>query len=219
LIKGLAVKALSRPEGRSLPEQSVLDDALAGWLDLLRKEAARRAETHPVWAHIDKGFAGGLGDMARERFQQGFRNFRLGLAGEVDRTARGIYEELEKNPAVLNTLRGGKLTLDAAAVVAAVATGGTAHWGLDFILVPLAASITHQLVELLGKQYVDNQRELTRNRQQALVAEYLSAPLAEWLSQWPTTGGSAYERLYLALRRLPASLQELHEAVTRVEQE
>jgi hypothetical protein len=219
LIKGLAVKALSRPEGPNLPEQSVLDDALAGWLDMLRKEAARHADTHPVWAHIDKGFAGGLADLARERFQQGFRNFRLGLAGEVERTARAIYEDLEKNPAILNTLRGGKLTIDTAAVVAAVATGGTAHWGLDFVLVPLAASVTHQLVELVGKQYVDNQRELTRNRQQALVVQYLSAPLAEWLAQWPTTGGSAYERLYLALRRLPAALQHLDEAVTRKEKE
>jgi hypothetical protein len=216
LIKGLAVKALSRPEGPSLPEQAVLGDALTGWLNLLRKEAARRASTHPVWAHIDKGFASGLGEVARERFQQGFRNFRLGLAGEVERTARAIYEDLEKNPAILNTLRGGKFTVDVAAVVAAIATGGTAHWGLDFVLVPLAASITHQLVELLGKQYVDNQREQTRNRQQALVAQYLSAPLAEWLAQWPATGGSAYERLYLALRRLPAALQELDAAVSKL---
>jgi hypothetical protein len=214
LVKGLAVKALRRPESGALPEQGVLDEALAGWLDLLRKEAARRADTHPVWAHIEKGFASGLADQTRERFQQGFRSFRLGLADEVDRTARAIYEELEKNPAVLNTLRGGKLTLDMAAIVAAVATGGV-HWPLDFILVPLAASVTHQLVELMGKQYVDNQREYTRNRQQALVAQYLSGPLAEWLAQWPATGGSAFERLHLILGRVPQVIREFDTAVTQ----
>jgi hypothetical protein len=214
LIKGLVVKAFSRPESSSLPEQSVLDEALAGWLDLLRKEAARRSSTHAVWAHIEEGFAGGLAEQARERFQQGFRSFRLGLAEEVDRTARAIYEELEKNPALLNTLRGGKFTIDIAALAAAVATGGTAHWPLDFVLVPLAASITHQLVELLGKQYVDNQREHTRSRQQALVAQYLSGPLAEWLAQWPATGGSAFERLHQILRRLPTAVRQLDAAVT-----
>ena len=34
--------------------------------------------------------------------------------------------------------------------------------------------MTHQLVELLGKQVVDAQREQTRQRQQALVAQYIS---------------------------------------------
>jgi hypothetical protein len=212
LVKGLVVKALSRPEGASLPEQPVLEQALAGWLDLLRKETARRAGSHPVWAHIEEGFAGGLADLARDRFHQGLRNFRLGLADEVDRTARAIYEDVEKNPAILNTLRGGKFTVDMAAILAAVATGGT-HLAWDFLLVPVAASMTQQLVELLGKQYVDGQREHARNRQQALVTQYVSGPLAEWLAQWPATGGSAYERLHLALRRIPAALLQLEAAV------
>ena len=214
LIKGLAKKAFSRPEGPNLPEQPMLEQALAGWLDMLRKEAARRARTHPVWAHIEEGFEGGLGQQARERFQQGVRSFRLGMAEEVDRTARRIYEELEKKPAVLNSLRGGKLTLDAAAIVAAVATAGH-NWVLDFALVPLAASATHHLVELMGKQYVDSQREQTRDRQQALVKQYLSGPLAEWLAQWPATGGSAYQRLHQTLRRVPMAVQQLDEAVNR----
>jgi hypothetical protein len=216
LIKGLAVKALQRPEVPSLPEQPVLEEALSGWLDLLRKESARRAGNHPLWAHIEEGFNAGLADAARERFQEGYRSFRLGLAEEVDQTARAIYEDLEKNPAILNTLRGGKFTFDVAAVVAAVVTGG-AHWPLDFLLVPVAASMTHQLVELLGRQYVDSQREQTRNRQQALVAQCLSEPLAEWLIQWPATGGSAYERLHLALRRIPSAVRQLDARVNQAE--
>jgi hypothetical protein len=212
LVRGLVVKALARPQTASLPEQPVLEQALAGWLNLLRKEAARRAKEHPVWAHINAGFADGLVERARERFQLGLRGFRAGMADEVERTARAIYEELEKNPTVLNALRGGKLTFDLAAIAGAVATGG-AHWPLDFILVPVAASITHQLVELLGKQYVDSEREQARCRQQALVSQYISGPLAEWLAQWPTTGGSAYERLQLALRRIPVAVQRLDAAV------
>jgi hypothetical protein len=213
LIKGLFAKAMRRPEAAVTPERPVMEQALGGWLDLLRKEAARRAGTHPVWAHINKGFGSGLAEMARERFEQGFRTFQLSLADEADRTARAIYEELERNPVALNTLRGTKFALEIGSITGTVVTLGL-NW-FDVILIPLAASVTHHLVELLGKQYVDNQRELARARQQALASQYVSAPMAEWLAQWPSTGGSAYERLQLALRRIPPALKELDEAVTR----
>jgi hypothetical protein len=208
LVKGLVVKAISRPEAPSRPELPILEDALNGWIDLLRKEAARHDDNHALWAHVAEGFhGGGLAERIRERFQQNYRNFQTGLTTEVDRTARAIYEQLEKTPAVLNTLRGSKFALDLAAIGGTLAAGGiTWH---DFILVPLVASLTHQLVELLGKQVVDTQREQTRERQQALMKQYLSAPLAEWLVQWPATGGSEFERLQLALRRIPAAIAQL----------
>jgi hypothetical protein len=214
LIKGFFNKAIKRPDAPAMPERPVLEAALGGWLDLLRKEAARRADTHPVWAHLDKGFGAGLAEQARERFEQGFRGFQQGLADEVDRTARAIYEELERNPVALNTLRGTKFALEVGAITGAIVTAGQ-NWAIDLILVPLAASITHHLVELLGKQYVDNQREQARARQQALVSQYISGPLAEWLAQWPAAGGSAYERLQLALRRIPWAVQQLDAAVTK----
>jgi hypothetical protein len=66
----------------------------------------------------------------------------------------------------------------------------------------------------LGKQYVENQREQIRTRQQVLVTQYVSGPLAEWLAQWPATGGSTFERLQLALRRIPAAVQQLDVAVS-----
>jgi len=62
---------------------------------------------------------------------------------------------------------------------------------------------------------VDSQREAARNRQQGLETKYISGPLAEWLAQWPATGGSAYERLNLALRRIPSDIRQLNEAVTK----
>jgi hypothetical protein len=189
-----------------------LEQALAGWLDGLRKEAVRRAGSHPVWAYVEEGFRRDLGDLAHQRFEEGLRNFRLSQADEIDKTARAIYEELEKSPAQLNTLRGAKFGLDLAGIVAFVVAGGI-NWH-DVILVPLAASMTHQLIEWLGKGYVDSQREAARNRQQGLETKHISGPLAEWLAQWPATGGSAYERLNLALRRIPSDIRQLNEAVT-----
>ncbi len=208
LLKGLFNKAMRRPEGPSLPEQPVLEGALGGWLDMLRKEAAGRAATHPVWTHLNQGFAAGLAQQARERFEQGFRGFHMSLAGEVERTARAIYEDLEKRPAALNVLRGTKFALEVAAITGTIATVGLTSL-LNVVLVPLAASVTHQLVELLGKHYVDSQRERTRLRQQTLVTQYISGPLAEWLTQWPATGGSHYERLHQVLRRIPVTVEHL----------
>ena len=123
-------------------------------------------------------------------------------------------EKIEKSPARLNTLRGAKFGLDLVGIAGIVAAGGVINWH-DLILVPLAASVTHQLVEWLGKGYVESQREEARNRQQALEKRSISQPLADWLIQWPATGGSAYERLNLALRRIPTAIGQLNEAVTQ----
>jgi hypothetical protein len=211
LVKGLLLRTVKRPDAPGLPERKVLEAGFAGWLDMVRKEATRRAETNLLWQHVHEGFKAGLGEQAREKFEQGFRGFQLGLADEVDRTARAIYEELEKNPVALNTLRGTKFAMEIAAIGTALAAGGINV--MDLVWVPLAASVTQHLVELLGKQYVDNQRELTRTRQQALVTQYISGPLAQWLVQWPSTGGSAIERLQVALRRIPEGIRQLDAAV------
>lgn len=213
LIKGLFGKAFKRPEGPALPEMPVLQDALTGWIDLLRKESARLSSQHPLWAHISQGFATqGLADQIQARSQQGYRAFHLALADETDKTARAIYEQLEQRPGALNTLRGGKLALDLAAIGGVVFIDGGLGF-TDLILAPIAASVTQQLVELLGKQYVDKKRLEARQKQQALMAQYISAPLAEWLTQWPATGGSTFERLQLALRRIPTAIEQVRQLV------
>jgi hypothetical protein len=211
LLKGLFNMAVKRPDLAGLPERKVLEAGFGGWMDLLRKEATRREDANPLWQHVRKGFQSGFTAEARDKFEQGFRGFQLGLADEVERTARSIYEELERNPVALNTLRGTKFAMEVTAIGTALAAGGINV--MDFIWVPLAASVTQHLVELLGKQYVENQREQTRARQQALVTQYLSGPLAQWLIQWPSTGGSAYERLQVSLRRIPEAIQQLDTAV------
>jgi hypothetical protein len=219
LLKGWISKAVTRPETPSRPEQPVLEEALTAWIDMLRKEAARQSSSHPLWAHVAQGFqSGGLAEATRDRFQTLYRNFQMSLTDEVERTARSLYEQLEKNPAVLNTLRGGKFAVDVAAIagtVTATVLSPGLHWWADFILVPLAASMTHQLVELLGYQVVESQREATRQRQQELMVQHLATPLAEWLAGWPATGGSMFERLQLALKRIPPALEQLEQEVKR----
>lgn len=213
LLKGAMTKALSRPEPPSMPELPVMERALAGWLEMLHKEAARRADTHPVWELVEKGFHEDLRAQADERFHQGFRGFHMAISDEVDRTARAIYEDLERQPVKLISLRTGKFALDVGAIAGAVVMGGPG-WN-DVILVPLAASVSHMLIEFFGHQYVEVQREEARRRQEALVSQFVSSPVAEWLIQWPTSGGSRFERLQAALRRFPQAIRQLDVAVTK----
>lgn len=211
LVKDWLNKTLSRPINAGMAERPVLEAALDGWLDLLRKEAVRRSDSHPVWKHIDDGFRNNLATTFHQRFEQTFRGFQTSLADEIERTARSIYEELEKSPATLNTLRGGNFALDVLAIGGALTIG---HFGVqDIVLVPLLASIKQHIVELLGQQYVENQREQIRTRQQFLVSERVTTPLAQWLAQWPATGGSEFERLQIALRRIPPALERLDSVV------
>ena len=94
---------------------------------------------------------------AAQELERLYRTFQLSAAQEVQRTAQAIYEELEKKPALLNTLRAAATPGSSTLPPSASALIG--HLGLhDVILVPLMASIKQQIVELLGRQYVDNQR-------------------------------------------------------------
>src|SRR5262249_10945177 len=124
LLRKLFTTSMQRPEPPTMPERPVLEGALNGWLDFLRKEAARRATGHPLWTHVAQGFSAGLADSVKESFDKNLRAFQLSMADEVERTARSIYEDLEKNPVALNTLRGTKFALEVAAIAGTIAAGG-----------------------------------------------------------------------------------------------
>jgi len=213
LLGKLLKKQFSRPESPQMPERPVMETALNGWLDQLRAESLRRAGQHPLWDHLAKGFESNLPEGARKRFEELFRELQLQQANEVDQIARAIYADLEKNPGLLYSLRTGKLALDVAAIAASFVALGLGHIWWNVVVVPMAVSMTQALVEFFGKAYVDGQREQARRRQQALAQRFVSAPLAEWLLQWPVSGGSSFERLQQVLQRIPASIQQLQPVV------
>jgi len=213
LLKGMFGKITGKGQPPTVPEEPVLTAGMNSWLDALRMEAARRKDTHHLWSHVEKGFQGALPAQVHEQFQDCLREFHVAQLHEVDATARAIYQDLEKNPIALNTLRGGKFALEAASIAGTIIAGGV-NW-LDFILVPLVASLTQELVELMGKQYVDMQRESARQRQLELFQRTMSRPLADWLGEWPATGGSTFEQLQRALRRIPDEIQTLTRIVHR----
>ena len=213
LARGFMGKALVRQDALNLPENEVLGGAMRAWLDLLRAEALRRADTHPMWRHIVNGFGSGLGETTNDRFSNDLRRFQMSSADEIDAICRSITTVLEQNQSLLASLRVGKLLLDAAAVGLAIWAGGIA-W-ITIIYVLIFASLAHQLVEIVVWQFVEQKRAAMRARRELMVSQYLAAPLGEWLVQWPSTGGSAYERLQMTLRRVPPAIDELCAAVAK----
>jgi hypothetical protein len=210
LLKDAILKLTTVPNPAGIPEGPVLEAALKGWLDQLRKEAARREETHQLWQHVEKGFHGRLPAEVQEQFKACLAEFHRGLTNEVEVTARAIYEDLEQRPALLNTLRGIKFTTEVVSIGGTIIAGGLSPWDL---LIFLVAPLIQEITEFFGKQYVDTQKERARQRQQDLLARTVASPIAEWLIAWPATGGSSFERLELALRRIPSDIEQISQVV------
>ncbi len=214
LLRNFMNKAVMRPESINLAEDNVLDEGRRAWLNQLRAESLRRADGHALWRHVVNGFNSGLEEAATERYKNDLHRFQVGSADEIDATCRALTSGLERNVSLLAFLRVAKLLLDAIAIGLAFWAGGLSYPTLIYI--PLFASISHQLVEVIVWQFVEQKRISTRARREEMVKQYISGPLAEWLIQWPATGGSAYERLQMTLRRVPDAIRELTAGVNQL---
>jgi hypothetical protein len=201
-----------RPDVLNLSEQTVLHDSLKGWLDGLQAEALRRASSHPLWKQIAVRFDSELGPQARDRFATEFRTFELKESEDLEEAGRALVAGLENNPALLYTLRGGKFALDLVIIVSVIYFTWPPGWML--LLIPLGVSATHQFAELATRGVAEGARHRIRSHREALVTTSLSAPLANWLSEWPSTGGTSFEKLQQVLRRVPDLIHQMEERVT-----
>ena len=206
-LRTLVEKAVIRPAAVNVGESRVLEGSFRAWMDQLRAEAIRRADTHPLWKHISRGFNAGLSDAAADQFQALLRSHQVSSAEEIEGAARAVTAGLEHNPAGLAMLRAGKLILDLTAVGLAI-WAGWLDWTMIVYLF-LFVSAAHQVVELIVRQYVEGKRRGIRARKMATVTQAVSGPMADWLTRWPATGGSAYEKLQGALRRVPDVIAQL----------
>ncbi|AWM38344.1 hypothetical protein GobsT_35270 [Gemmata obscuriglobus] len=202
---------LVRPDVLNLSEESVLSGALAGWLDALHTEALRKAGAHAIWKQVSIRFESELAPQARDRFATDFRSFELKETDDLEQAGRALVNGLEKNPALLYSLRGGKLAVDLAIIGGVVYSTWPPGWGL--LLIPLGVSASHQTAELATRAVAEGARQRVRSHRESLMTASLSAPLANWLTEWPATGGTSLEKLQQVLRRVPESIRTLEERV------
>ena len=200
-----------RPDALNLSEQKVLSDALAGWLGMLQAESLRRAGTHPLWKQIAVRFDSDLGPQARDRFGTEFRVFELKESEDLEAAGKALVAGLENNPALLYTLRGGKFALDLVIIGSVVYFTWPPGWFL--LLIPLGVSATHQFTELATRGVAEGARARVRAHRESLVTASLTTPLSEWLTEWPSTGGTSFEKLRQVLRRVPDLIRQMEERV------
>jgi len=200
-------KTLTRPSTLNLSEQAVCAAAMGAWLDGLQAESLRKSGSHPLWKQVTHGFDAGLKGQVGDLYQQQYRNFELKQTDELDHAARAVPEALANSPILLNGVRVGTVAFDIAAAVAVVVFTWPPDWSL-LLIIP-AVSLTRQIVELLVKAAVDRGRNRLRAKREALLAEHLTGPVEKWLGDWPSSGGSALEKLQLVLRRVPDAIREL----------
>jgi len=205
-LKSLLGWARSAPAVH-LPEETTLRPAFAAWLDLLLHEALRRQADHPLWVRVREELQGAWRRKLAEDFERLLSQFAREQSQAVEALARSIHEELAKNPLALNSLRGLKFTIEAGSVAGVVAFMGLNVWDLawPFIIPPLV----QELVELMGEQYVNAEREKARRRQLELLQTVLSDPLTETLVQWPIREVESLKTAAAIGARLPDARRQL----------
>ncbi len=213
VAKSLYQKLVGKSTGQEMPEEPIFHAALRGWLDRLQVEAAKRSKDHPIFAKLDEAFKGTLRGEVENRYQACLPEFRRGLEEEVERTARAIYEDVEKNPVLLNSLRGIKLSAEVLIVLGILISGGINIW--DPILIMIITPFVQEITEFFGKQYVEQHKAGTRQRQLELMSRTVAVPLEDWLARLPITSTDQFHRLEQVVQRLPQNIALLKDAVTR----
>lgn len=207
---------MQKPTQAGPQEVQILQSSFQGWLDRLRLNVIQQEQGNPVQQALREAFKEQREALFMTKFTSQIHSFIQQQSVETAKTARAIYEELGKQPAALNTLRGIKFSVEAASVAGVVFTAGT-HLLLYPLLLPLAASLTQGLTEALGKKYVDAEREKARSRQLQLFKETLTTPMSAELLKWPYDLVPELHNLRTITARLPANLQGLKQFLAKQE--
>lgn len=122
----------------------------------------------------------------REIFTSRGQQIRKEFEPEIDAAAQRLYEQLQSQPTLLNSLRAARATADAAGVALAVKSGGLAP--TDLILAPAMLSVTTLLTESALGKYLDAiKAELRERQRQHINSRLLQGILADELRRLSAT--------------------------------
>jgi len=103
---------------------------------------------------------------------------------EIEEAANRLYENLQQQPATLNSLRAARVTTDAAALVLAIHTGGLS--ATDLVLAPALLSLTSLLAEsAVGQHMKVIEKELKEKQGKQVEQLLINQVLREKLSVLP----------------------------------
>lgn len=151
-------------------EELALREATERMLTTLERDARRRCDTSDpgfaIWQAAARGLESG-GEELRSGFAGEARDQRAHFEPEIEAAANQLFEALQKNPAVLHTLRGARAVTDLASVALAVKTGGMSAETLLFA--PAMLAVTSLLTESALGGYMQTLEADLKKRQLAHV--------------------------------------------------
>ena len=115
------------------------------------------------------------------QFEQTVASYQNAFEPEIEKAARQLYRNLEKQPTVLNGLRAARVTTDAAAIVLAVKSGGLA--ASDLLIAPAMLSVTSMLTEGAIGKYMDSVKQQMKDAQMQEVKQLFEQHFCEQLAR------------------------------------
>jgi GTPase Era involved in 16S rRNA processing len=99
------------------------------------------------------------------------QQYHLSFQDEVERTANRLFQKLEEQPTLLNSLRATRATADAAIIAIALHTGGIGMQ--DLVIAPAMLTVTSLLTESVLGSYMSRVEAELKQRQFAAVKQAL----------------------------------------------
>jgi len=106
-------------------------------------------------------------DSIGSAFDESAKQYQTDFEPRIDAAAERLYQQLEKQPALLNSLRAARVTGDAAAVALAVKSGGLAP--ADLLVAPAMLSATTLLTESALGRYMTSVKADLKHEQSTEV--------------------------------------------------
>jgi hypothetical protein len=164
------------------PELETVALCFENWIERLRSEAQIHAEAqgHPEWRRVAEtlGSAEFL-EKHGDSLGAAYHRYRADMDRITTERALALYELISKRPALLNTLRGIKVTLDVGTTALLVSSGGL-NW-TDAVVGPLVAPVQRLILEFGLDQYMHIQKSQLKQEQlaafRAVVEGAMVAPV------------------------------------------
>jgi len=174
-LLGIGVKAVRGNVKQAPPEdleRDVLASINAHVLTSLQGIAADAQHDFPEQATWWQALSQELRSQ-RERISRDYeastKQYQKDFNPQIEEAAQKLYQQLETQPALLNSLRAARVTTDAAAVALAVKSGGLA--ATDLLVAPAMLSVTTLLTESALGRYMSTVKSELKQQQSAQVRQ------------------------------------------------
>jgi hypothetical protein len=162
------------------PELEIVAEAFDDWITALRGEAQTLAQNdpHPAWHGIARALDRLLASPEYvEGLASSYQQYRESMDQITSRRAQALYEQIATRPALLNTLRGLKVTLDVGTTALIVSSKGI-NW-TDAVIGPLVVPVQRLIIEFGLEQFVTLQKAQLKHEQLAALRAVIQSRMMD----------------------------------------